>query len=755
MFTRPRFRASLDVHAVRGKFLFLIDEHRQSIVEGEAYVRLAPLLNGEHTISDITAALAETVELSRVFFAIDQLRKSGFIVEGGDAPNDERNAFIEYRRRGTATPSQRTLNDLSVRVRAIGDLQATQLVAAFEASGIRVADEAAVDVVLTDDYLRAALEDINRDAIAAERPWVLVRPRGLSLWLGPLFQPGETGCWDCLRQRLTANRQMEQFILDARAETQEPIISANARLPGSEALACNLTVLQVANWWLDAQSSPLKGKLCTYDLRNRHSQQHTLVKRPQCRSCGDSSYRQNDPQRPIVFEHQVKKFKADGGHRVVTPEQTYARYKHHISPVLGAVSELRPSLGSQNSPLTHSFVAGHNFSMGIESVVFLQESLRGMSGGKGSTRIQAMVSGLCEAIERYSGIAWGDEYTIRDCYDELGPKAIHPNEIMGFSDQQFSVRDEWNRTQPASRVHVIPKAFDTNKQVHWSPVWSLINEEYRYLPTAFCYYGHPDFAAEKWCNPDSNGAAAGNSLEEAFLQGFMELVERDSVALWWYNRIHRKGVDLDSFGLEYLDKVREHYRSIHRDLWVLDITSDLGIPTFAAVSKRTDRPTEDLLLGFGAHFDASIAVLRAVTEVNQFLPSVSMVNKDGSTRYLFGDEVARNWWTTARVDEQRYLLPIEGEPLVSLSDLPDYSDDDLLTDLQRCVELCRSKNFELAVLDQTRPDLGLSVVKVHVPELCHFWRRFGKQRLYDAPVDMGWLDKPLTEAELNPYTIFF
>ncbi len=60
--------------------------------------------------------------------------------------------------------------------------------------------------------------------------------------------------------------------------------------------------------------------------------------------------------------------------------------------------------------------------------------------------------------------------------------------------------------------------------------------DFKYLPTAYCYFGYPLFY-EPDCWADTNGCAAGNTLEEATVQGFMELVERDSVALWWYNRI--------------------------------------------------------------------------------------------------------------------------------------------------------------------------------------------------------------------------
>jgi ribosomal protein S12 methylthiotransferase accessory factor len=67
-----------------------------------------------------------------------------------------------------------------------------------------------------------------------------------------------------------------------------------------------------------------------------------------------------------------------------------------------------------------------------------------------------------------------------------------------------------------------------------------------------------------------------------------------------------------------------------------------------------------------------------------------------------------------------------------------------------CVKLARERGLEVLVLDQTRPDVGLPVVKVIVPGMRHFWARFGSGRLYDVPVNMGWLKKPLTEGQLNP-----
>jgi ribosomal protein S12 methylthiotransferase accessory factor len=46
------------------------------------------------------------------------------------------------------------------------------------------------------------------------------------------------------------------------------------------------------------------------------------------------------------------------------------------------------------------------------------------------------------------------------------------------------------------------------------------------------------------------------------------------------------------------------------------------------------------------------------------------------------------------------------------------------------------------------------VVKAVVPGLRHFWPRFAPGRLYEAPVRLGWLERPRAEAELNPVPLY-
>ena len=40
------------------------------------------------------------------------------------------------------------------------------------------------------------------------------------------------------------------------------------------------------------------------------------------------------------------------------------------------------------------------------------------------------------------------------------------------------------------------------------------------------------------------------------------------------------------------------------------------------------------------------------------------------------------------------------------------------------------------------------------PGLRHFWARFAPGRLYDVPVELGWVPQRLQEDELNPVAMF-
>jgi ribosomal protein S12 methylthiotransferase accessory factor len=113
-----------------------------------------------------------------------------------------------------------------------------------------------------------------------------------------------------------------------------------------------------------------------------------------------------------------------------------------------------------------------------------------------------------------------------------------------------------------------------------------------------------------------------------------------------------------------------------------------------------------------------------------------------------------DWLRTATLVDHPYLLPDAQHPPRKPSDYARCWTDDLRDDVLICQRRVEREGMEMLVLDQTRADIGLPVVKVIVPGLRHFWARFAPGRLYDVPVRLGWLPQPLREEQLNPVPMF-
>lgn len=762
---KPHFH----VEAIEPNQVYLLGEQSNHALTGQLYCQIVPLLDGQHTLAQIVEKFDGEVPPEHIEYVIDRLVEKGYLIEAAPELSSEVAAF--WSELGIA-PSvalqalQQPVNLTKVGEN-IGEVTVAALATALRDMGISVqaptdADSpAALNIVLTDDYLQPELANINKQALESQQAWLLVKPVGSVLWLGPVFVPGESGCWGCLAHRLGGNREVESSVLRQKQAQQQRngqngsalgcLPTARATLPSTLQTGLQFAATEIAKWIVKhhvnaatpgtARFSTLDGKIITFNHMILDVKSHVFIKRPQCPTCGDTGILKRRGFEPLKLESRRKHFTRDGGHRAVTPEQTVQKYQHLISPLTGVVTELVRITDPAN-PLVHTYRAGHSFGSAT-SLRGLRNTLKHKSSGKGKTDSQSRASGLCEAVERYSGIFQGDEPRKRTTLAALGDLAIHPEQSLCFSDEQYANRDSLN-AQATAAHDWIPQQFDASQAIDWTPVWSLTEQTHKYLPTAMCYYHYPLPQAHRFCRGDSNGNAAGNTLEEAILQGFMELVERDGVALWWYNRLRRPAVDLTSFDEPYFVQLQQFYQENNRDLWVLDLTADLGIPTFVGVSNRKSERSERLILGFGAHLDPTIAIVRTLTEVNQIGLELDKVPDEN----LKSD--ATDWLLTAKLADHPYLVPDAAQPLKTAQDYPKRWSDDIYTDVMTCVDIAQKSGLETLVVDQTRPDIGLNVVKVTVPGMRHFWSRFGSGRLYDVPVKLGWLDEPLAEAQMNP-----
>jgi ribosomal protein S12 methylthiotransferase accessory factor len=424
------------------------------------------------------------------------------------------------------------------------------------------------------------------------------------------------------------------------------------------------------------------------------------------------------------------------GYRSVAPAETIARFRKHVSPLTGVVSQLERIKSEQPGDL--GFLARHNFAPRPEALDAPQARLIGDSYGKGSTAEECEASALMHAVERYCGIFQGDEIrTTRRFADFPAGDAMLPNDILLLSEAQHAQgRDRASRSGEGWR------RFDPSAEMEWSPVWSLRDERFKHLPTGLLYFFH-DASGDQGISADTNGCAAGNRVEEAIVHGFLELIERDACAIWWYNRLRRAEIDLDELGDDYLRDVRARFAAMGRGLRVLDVTSDLGIPAVVAVAHWQKDARDCVRFAAGAHFDLRIATLRAVTKLNQSLTVDRMAHRPGGQPDEDGDALPVPLRKTA------YLLP-HGKAPVRRARSSRFASLDRREQVLACVKLARRFGLDFLVLDQTRPDIQVPVVRVIVPGLRHLYRRFAPGRLYDVPVKLGLRKRPLQEAELNP-----
>ncbi|MGW3497505.1 TOMM precursor leader peptide-binding protein [Streptomyces sp. NPDC001020] len=734
------FKRHVRAVSVPGEAVFVWSDQDVTAVRGAGAEKLVDLLDGSRTLPELLREAAATMPdgmAGRVVRRLAEANLVGYRHGGpGRCVSAERGLAEAYWDRAglDGALAEGEVRARPVAVIGVGDVDVAAARAACRASGVTpVGADADADfaLVLCEDYLMPELQDVAARLRAERRPWLLARPFTAEPWTGPIFEPdGEGACWSCLAHRLREHRRGELSVQQALG-LDRPAVPPAPSLAAVRAMGLHSTVLETAKW-LAGLRSPEQRAVCVLDSLTLRTVHHPVQRRPQCPGCGDPSLVAERTRRPVVPVSRPKAEGAGSNDRALSAEQMLAAYGHLIGPVTGIVTEVRPMAGLPDG--LHAYDSGHNLALRGHSPAGMHRVLRARSSGKGATAAEARASALCEAVERYSATRQGDELTITDTLVGLGEAAVHPNTYQLFHERQYADRARWNASN--SPFHHVSAPFDPQRPTQWTPVWSLTAGARRLLPTSTLYFdGTPGGAADGlWA--DSNGNAAGSSPEDAVVQGFLELVERDAVAVWWYNRLRRPAVDLDAFDEPWLTGLRDALGRAGREVWALDLTSDLGIPVVVAASRRTDEHVPDVLYGFGAHFDPRRALRRALTEMVQMLPAAAAGPAAPSS---------------TPSPEQPQLLPDPGHLARTPASWGSHvRHGDLLADVEAVRELVAGHGLELLVLDQTRPDVGIPVVKVLVPGLRHFYARFAPGRLYDVPVRLGQLSRPTRYEQLNP-----
>ena len=741
---KPRLKSSININTIDSERIIVNGSFSGTMLTSKSHTLVMRTIAEQDLSTDelMIKLMGQLMPIQLVQILNDLIRE-GYITESYPADISSTAGFWESLKVNPHDLAEQLKNQ-TISIQALNTISPSRFIEACKHTGIKTSESGLLQVVLSPRHDLDELALINEKAIIEKKPWLLIQPLGSQILIGPLFNSKpDSACWECLKHRLDYNQPHTQVIrtLKGNAKINYPQLQH----PLATQTAYNLAAIEIAKWFSKPTDSSLHNQLLSFDFESMQSEWHQVIQRPQCSVCSSEEF-DSTPQ-PISLSEPINSLSnTQGGYRTVSATETFENYKKHISEITGIVPYVIPRPTPNNS-LIHNYSSGRNIALEGKMFAGSNRHIRSNNGGKGTTEAQAKASALCEAIERYSIIYHGQDYNIWDAYKNL-ENAIHPNMCMNFSNAQYQSRNIANKSN-TKLYQTIPQAFNEEEKMAWTPVYSLTEHKFKYLPSCFCFAQYPIEDNQKiYSYPDSNGCAAGNTLEEAMLQGFLELAERDAVAIWWYNRVKRPQVDLSSIQSIYVEKIVQYFSQLDRSLWVLDITNDLQIPCFVAISHVKSGKREEIMFGFGSHVDATIAIERSITELNQLL---GVIGKDG---YHTKDPVFVDWLTNATLIEHDYLAPSHDEPINIQNAYNNLCKPTINDALKYCINAAQHQDLETLVLDLTQADIGLPVVRVFVPGLRHFWKRTGAGRLYDVPVKLGWMKNPLDEKELNPLGMF-
>jgi ribosomal protein S12 methylthiotransferase accessory factor len=234
----------------------------------------------------------------------------------------------------------------------------------------------------------------------------------------------------------------------------------------------------------------------------------------------------------------------------------------------------------------------------------------------------------------------------------------------------------------------------------------------------------------------SIGSAAGPSRDAAALRGLLELIERDAAALWWRGGQLGRSIPAQhgaGIAAEHLLLQLRHTVAARRRTWLLDITTDVGVPVVAAVSCRADG--SGFAFGLAARPTLEAAVGTAIMEMCQVELADAVVATKRSER---GDAVLN---AQDRVHLQRAMINADQcmllQPIAERASHLSLRATEASDIFGLIAERLKMLGIETFCIDLTREFFGVSVVRVVAPGLQLEPSEIVTTRLQDAIARTG------------------
>jgi YcaO-like protein with predicted kinase domain len=372
-----------------------------------------------------------------------------------------------------------------------------------------------------------------------------------------------------------------------------------------------------------------------------------------------------------------------GTDRTISPEETLARVRH-LFPLVG-ITRVANLTG-----LDH---------IGVPVTAAYRPNARAIavSQGKGLTLAAAKASCVMEAIETFHAERMTNALRAATLREMLAqPHRVNAEELPR-TDQMLDL--------DAPMLWTMGRDLLCDRDV-WVP-WEVVHTDYTRSP----------LVASGMFACTSNGLASGNHPLEATSHGVCEVVERDANALFHVSPSawqQSRRIDLATMTSGPCRELLDRFSGARVVVMLWEATSDVGIPSFicriADADERGFVPVIPIS-GSGCHPRREIAALRAMTEAAQ-----GRITRIASAREDLADGLYDP--AGARAAIRRFLDVAEKVPTRSFAEGPDFDSRTVAGDVAWELERLASASLrQVVVVDLTRPELGVPVVRVVVPGL--------------------------------------
>jgi ribosomal protein S12 methylthiotransferase accessory factor len=387
---------------------------------------------------------------------------------------------------------------------------------------------------------------------------------------------------------------------------------------------------------------------------------------------------------PITYGDCLKSYTYDQD-KVCSPEETIAKLRRKLAEVkLDILKDVvRVDTGRLDIPVYFSVCGREAY-----EVIRNKKQL-----GKGCTPAQSQASACMELMERFSFYSFRQNPAnfIRATHAELKAEGLP---LLGLSYLLQSVHDETTSEETlAELIADIP--------IRWAWATNLNRGEMVLVPYSWF------FAINEF-----NGPSAGNSYEEAILQGLSEIVERHVCAIVTRERLKVPAIDpasiTDPVAVELLQKFTRHGIQVYLN----DFSLDTGIPTVGAlaIDPSTFPETSEIVYTAGTTPEPNKALIRALTEVAQLSGDFH-----SKANYL-----ASGLPKPLSLEEVDYI--INPGRTVKLDDLPNLGHGNMKVEIDRCLAALARQGMEVLLIDTRHPDLQIPAIYTIVPG-AHFRER--------------------------------